>query len=308
MPWCNRARIQQAHDREVGPGGRRKSRNSRVIATEYNGGMSNHILRLGEPGTVRELAGIIRDARRLVGWSQTELAARAGASQPALSRIETGRNARVDVDVAGRLLAALGLVADLTVRDLHLRDRERQADAVHSVLNGFIARRLERWSWLPVLEAQIGDRVPRGWIDLVAYREADRSLLVEETKTDIPDMGGLQRSLSFYQSMAWDVARGLGWNPTRIAVLVVALDSETMAARLADNRDTVTRAFPARIGGVAAWLADPERAAPSGWAIGTCDPATRERAWLRPTMLGARRRPPAYRAYADAAAALLRRR
>jgi transcriptional regulator with XRE-family HTH domain len=270
--------------------------------------MANRILRLGEPSAAREIAGIIRDARRLAGWSQAELAARAGASQPALSRIETGRNAGVDLDAAGRFLAALGMSADLTVRALHLQDRERQTDAVHSVMSGFIARRLERWDWPSVLEAQIGDVVPRGWIDLVAYRKSDRSLLVEETKTDIPDMGGLQRSLSFYQSRAWEVARGLGWRPTRIVVLVVALDSETIARRLADNREVITRVFPARTGDVVAWLSDPAKPAPNGWAIGTCDPASRERAWLRPTTLGARRRAPAYRDYAHAAASLRIRR
>lgn len=270
--------------------------------------MTNRILRLGEPGTSRDLARVILDARHLVGWSQAELASRAGASQAALSRLETGRNAGLDLDAAGRILAALGMSGDLTIQDRHLRDRERQADAVHSVINGFIARRLERWLWLPVLEAQVGSPVPRGWIDLVAYREADRSLLVEETKSDIPDMGGLQRSVSFYQSMAWEVARGIGWNPTRIAVLVVALDSETVAGRLADNRETVTRAFPERIGDVAAWLSDPGRPIPRRWALGTCDPASRERAWLRPTTLGARRRPPAYRDYADAAARVVCRR
>jgi transcriptional regulator with XRE-family HTH domain len=267
--------------------------------------MTDRILRLGEPGAARELARVILDARRLVGWSQAELASRAGASQAALSRLERGRNAGLDLDAAGRFLAALGMTGDLAIRDVHLRDRERQVDAVHSVMSGYIARRLERWQWLPVLEAQVGDRAPRGWIDLVAYRAVDRSLLVEETKSDIPDMGGLQRSLTFYQSMAWEVARGLGWRPARIAVLVVALDSETVAGRLADNRQVVARAFPERVGDVAAWLADPARPAPRRWTLGACDPASRERAWLRPTTLGSRRRPPAYRDYADAAARLV---
>lgn len=270
--------------------------------------MSNRILRLGESSAAPEIARIILDARRLVGWSQAELASRADASQAALSRLETGSTVRLDLDTAGRFLAALGMTAELTIRDRHLQDRVRQADAVHSVMNGFIARRLERWRWLPVLEVQIGAIVPRGWIDLVAYRESDRSLLVEETKSDIPDMGRLQRSVSFYQSMAWEVARSLGWNPARIAVLVVALDTEAVAGRLADNREVVTRVFPERIGDVAAWLADPGESAPKRWALGTCDPASRERAWLRPTMLGARRRPPVYRDYADAAASLIRQR
>ena len=132
-------------------------------------------------------------------------------------------------------------------------------------------------------------------------------LLVEETKTDIPDMGGLQRSVAFYQREAGVAAQRLGWRPVRSAVLVVTLDSVTIAARLAANRDLVVRAFPARIGEVAAWLRDPSQEPPHAWAIGACDPASREHAWLRPTMLGTRRRPPAYEDYAQAAALLLRR-
>lgn len=267
--------------------------------------MSNRILRLGESSAAPEIARSILDARRLVGWSQAELASRADASQAALSRLETGSTVRLDLDAAGRFLAALGMTAELTIRDRHLGDRERQADAVHSVISGFVARRLERSRWQPVLEAQVGHPVPRGWIDLIAFREVDRSLLVEETKSDIPDMGGLQRSVSFYQSMAWEVARGLGWNPTKIAVLVVVLDSESVAQRLVDNREVVTRAFPERIGDVAAWLSDPNGPAPRRWALGACDPASKERAWLRPTMLGARRRPPPYSDYADAASRLV---
>lgn len=270
--------------------------------------MTNRILRLDDPRAARDLADVIARSRRLVGWSQEELASRAGASQAAVSRLETGRTSGLDLQIAARLLHALGMAAELSIRDTHLRDRERQADAVHARLSGFVARGLERWLWLPVLEAEVGDQAPRGWIDILAYREADRSLLVEESKSDIPDVGGLQRSLSFYQSTAWEAARKLGWNPRRIAVLVVALDSDTIAGRLRDNREVLGRAFPERIGDVAAWLADPGRPAPKGWALGTCDPASRAKAWLRPSMLGARRTPPVYRDYADAVARLVRRR
>ena len=177
---------------------------------------------------------------------------------------------------------------------------------MHARLNGHVARRLERTGWLTATEVEIGELAPRGWIDLLAYRPADRSLLVEETKTDIPDMGGLQRSVAFYQREAWAAAQRLGWRPVRSVALVVTLDSVTIARRLAANRDLVVRAFPARIGEVAAWLRDPSREPPRGWAIGACDPASRETAWLRPTMLGSRRRPPAYEDYAHAAAMLLR--
>jgi transcriptional regulator with XRE-family HTH domain len=261
---------------------------------------------LGGSDAARRFGTTIKEARTLVGWSQRELVRRAGVAQATLSRLESCTAATVDMVVTARLLEALGLRTSVEIDDFRLQDRRRQNDGVHAVLNGSSARHLERWLWLPRLEEMIGDAVPLGWIDLLGFREVDRALLVQETKADLPDMGGLQRSVAFYERSALAVARRLGWEPRTVSVLVVALDSESVARRLADNRDIIQRAFPAPIHEIAAWLADPVRPRPRGWAIGTHDPASREAAWLRPTMLGSRRRPPAYRDYADAARKLLR--
>jgi transcriptional regulator with XRE-family HTH domain len=268
--------------------------------------MTSTTLELGDGSIASAIARTIRDSRRLSGWSQRELADRAQTSQATICRLESGRATSIDLVIAHQVLAALGLRPKLVVDDRHLDDRRRQRDAVHARLNGYVARRLERAGWMTAMEVEVGDPEPRGWIDLLAYRTADRSLLVEETKTDLPDMGGLQRSLAFYQREAWVAARRLGWQPIRSVALVVTLDSGTVARRLTANRDVVTRAFPARISEVAAWLSDASRHAPHGWAIGACDPASREARWLRPTMLGSRRRPPAYEDYAQAAGLLLR--
>jgi transcriptional regulator with XRE-family HTH domain len=268
--------------------------------------MTRTVIDLGGDLVVRAVAATIRSSRRVAGWTQRELAARSGTSQATICRLESGLGPTLDLVIAERVLTALGLRPSLVLDDRHLDDRRRQLDGLHARIGGFVARRLERDAWLTASEVEVGEGAPRGWIDLLAYRPADRSLVVEETKADLPDMGGLQRSVAFYQREAWAAARRLGWRPIRSTVLVVALDSEAIARRLADNRDLVTRAFPAPIPGVAAWLRDPGREAPRGWAIGTCDPASRESAWLRPTTLGSRRRPPAYEDYAHAAALLLR--
>ena len=131
-------------------------------------------------------------------------------------------------------------------------------------------------------------------------------MLIEETKTEIRDLGALQRGLAFYEREAWAAAHRLGWRPRRGVVLLVALDTATLGRRLTDNREVVAGAFPAAIGEVTAWLADPGCEPPHGWGIAMADPATRRSRWLRPAVLGARRRPSAYESYADAAARLLR--
>lgn len=272
----------------------------------YNPVVSVTTVDLGTDAVTPGLARVIRDARRRIGWSQDELAHRAETSQTMVSRLESGRATGLEIAVVERVLTALGMRARLVIDGRHLEDRDRQRDGVHARLTGFVSRRLERAGWLTAAEVPLGDGPPRGWIDLLAYRPADHALLIEETKTDLPDMGGLQRSVAFYQREAWGAARRLGWQPTRMGVLVVLLDSAAIAGRLADNRDIAMRSFPARIGDMVTWLATPGGPAPLGWAIGTCDPVSREKVWLRPTTLGSRRRPPAYRDYADAAARLLR--
>lgn len=252
------------------------------------------------------VARAIKDARVLVGWTQRELAARVGVSQSTVCRVESGAAASLDLVVIGRLFTALGLRSQIEVDDFRLDDRRRQQDSLHAVVNGMSARRHEGDGWRTAMEVMIGGDVPHGWIDLLAFREADRALLVQETKADIPDMGGLQRSLAFYERTALAVARGLGWVARSVTVLAVVLDTEAVARRLADSRDLVSRAFPSPVRSTAAWLADPVCPRPVGWTLATCDPASRAAAWLRPTTLGSRRSAPVYRDYADAAARLLR--
>jgi hypothetical protein len=203
------------------------------------------------------------------------------------------------------VLDALGMRPSLGIEDRHLADRRRQADGVHASLNGYGARHLLRLGgWEPpATEVRIGEDVPRGWIDLMAFRPADRSLLVDETKTDIPDMGALQRSVAFYEREAPAVAQALGWRPVRTVVLVLGQDSRQFGRRLADNRELVRAAFPADVARMAAWLTDPAAPRPRGWTLAVADPASRGECWLRPTILGPRRRPPAYEDYADAAPA-----
>ena len=262
-------------------------------------------LALGRRGFAPQLADVVREARLLVGWTQRELATRARTSQASIWRIERGIEQRLDLLVVEGVLEALGIRATLDLDARHLADRRRQRDGVHARLNGYVARRLERLGWQTASEVPLGERAPRGWIDCLAYRPGDRALLVDEIKSDLPDIGALQRSLTFYERDAWAAARAIGWSPRRSVVLLVVLDTAAVARRLADSRDLLTRAFPASIGAFATWLADPAAEAPRGWGIAAVNPVVRGANWLRPTVLDGRRGQPAYADYADAARRLL---
>jgi transcriptional regulator with XRE-family HTH domain len=259
-------------------------------------------------GLIGSIGSLVRRSRILAGWSQRELARRADTSQAAVWRIETGQPEPVDLAVVERLLDALGLRATLQIDDRVFRDRERQLDGVHAWLNGAGARWLGRWGWTTAMEVQLGSPVPTGWLDTLAWRQADRSLLVEETKTDLPDMGALQRRMATYIRSSREAAKAFGWEPARIAGLVIGLDSEALGERLRHNHDLLAVAFPTPVDRMTAWLRDPLEHPPEGWSFALADPASRAEPWLRAIPGSTRRRPSAYRDYDDAAVRMRRRR
>lgn len=266
--------------------------------------MQDRPIRLGARQLAPGLADLVRDARLLIGWSQRELAARSGTSQATVWRIETAGAARLDVLVVERVLSALGIRASLDLDVRHLADRRRQRDAVHARISGYVARNLARLGWRVETEVPIGEDRPRGWIDLLAFRDADACLFLEETKTEIADLGALQRSLAFYEREAWQVAERLGWRARRLVVALVGLDSQTFQDRLRANRELAASAFPVGHAALAATLALPGVELPKGWAIAAVDPSRRGRRWLQATALHGRRSPATYRSYADAAVRL----
>ena len=270
--------------------------------------MTGQSLELGRRAFGPQIADVVREARELIGWTQRELAERARTSHTTIWRLEHASSNHLDLAAIERVLSALGVRATLQMDARHLEDRRRQQDGVHARLTGFVARRLERVGWLTRTEVPIGDGVPRGWIDLLAFRQADAALVVEESKSDIVDMGGLQRSVAFYEREASAAARALGWRPRHVVVVVVVLDSVAVARRLIENRDIARRAFPERADELGSWIDDPAATRPRGWAMAMADPASRRSRWLLPTPLHSTRRTLAYANYADAAARLRARR
>jgi transcriptional regulator with XRE-family HTH domain len=249
----------------------------------------------------------IRSARLAARWTQADLARRLGTTQSAVSRLETGAGSCLDIRLASAAFRILGIRLSVDASTLGLVGRRQQSDFVHARCAGYVARRLQDAGWDNRLEVEIGSGRYRGWIDLLAYRAVDRSAFCIELKTEIDDLGRIERTLAWYEREAWGAARRFGWRPTSMTTGLLVLMSTENDARIQSNRESLHEAFPARAGDLARWLATPGEAKPRS-AIAMIDPRSRRMDWLRPTISDGRRSPAPYRDYRDSAERLAKNR
>jgi DNA-binding XRE family transcriptional regulator len=251
----------------------------------------------------RETGRAIRTSRIDAGWSQRELAARLGTSQAAISRLESGSGPHLDVRLASATLHLLGIRMQLDWATIGLAGRREQRDLVHARCCGHAARRLGGFAWEVRQEVEIGTGRYRGWIDLLAYRAVDRSLFCAEIKTEIDDVGRIQRTLAWYEREAWHVARRVGWQPRKVCSALLVLCSTENDARVMSNRTILEQAFPARARELGLWLATPGLPIPP-MGLAMIDPRSLRADWLRPTMSDGRRSLARYADYGAAAATM----
>ena len=244
-------------------------------------------------------ASTIRETRVAIGWSQAELARRARTSQSSTSRIERGLIDRVDLGVIGRLYDALGCRLSLRVEAPFLSDRLRQREPAHAACVAYVAGRLATAGWEVRREVEIVDGRSHGWIDVLGYRPVGDILLVAEIKTQIEDVGQLERTLGWYEREAPSAARRIGWRTRSVVGAVIVLDTSEAAHRLRANREALLQTFP--LPAIAL-----RRCVDAGLvpvtaqrrAIAAIDPRSRETTWLRATVLEGSRRPARYADYA----------
>ena len=213
----------------------------------------------------------------------------------------------VTLEATESLFEALGIGATLNTALPIVDGPPPQADAVHAWLCGYVGRRLTSAGFDVRHEVEIGNGRFRGWIDVMAFREEDRSLITSEIKTDLPDVGAIQRTTTWYEREAWAAARRFGWRPSLQVVAVLALDSAEVEERIRSNRDLLRAAFPGRAQDLAAWL-EASASSPPGRCLALVDPASRGHQWLRASRTDGRRSPSRYQSYADAAGRHLRTR
>jgi transcriptional regulator with XRE-family HTH domain len=251
-----------------------------------------------------DVGRLVRDGRLLARLSQQELAARSRVTQSRISRIERGRCPTVRYAEVDRLFVTLGvryrIDASLATAAPFVRD------AVHIRCATYAQRRLEADGWLVRREVRVGDGRHIGWIDLVAFHPLARVLLVIEIKTELRDLGAIERSLNGYLRDVRAVASSFGWRPRAMSPVLLVLTTATNDEAIRANRAVLDAAFPGRAADLRRLVSgrptDRER------FIATIDPRSRRRLWLVPTVIDGRRSAAPYADYIDAARALESRR
>jgi transcriptional regulator with XRE-family HTH domain len=240
----------------------------------------------------------VRAVRTALGLSQRTFAGRIGRSQAWLSLLERGRVSRLSIVEADLICRTLGATLVLGVEAPVLIAGARQRDAAHARCVAYVARRLRADGWLVQREVQIGSRSRPGWIDIVAFHPASAVLLIIEVKTELTDLGGLERQLRWYVREAPRAATQFGWQSDAVQGCVLMLSTTATDDRIRENAVGIGQIFPRRwreMMQVVRGVTRPERA----WAIATIDPRSRVRDWCRPTVLDGRRKPAPYRHVAD---------
>lgn len=247
----------------------------------------------------RALVEAVTDSRRRLGWTQRELAHRSGLSQSTVSRLENQLLDKTAVRAALRLLEAMGGGARIGIATPVILQGSRQRDAAHATCVAYVHRRLVRAGWKVCQEVEIILGRTHGWIDLLAFHPATSTLLVIEVKTELHDLGRLQRSLSWYTREAPRAALRLGWRPRRVVGCVLLLATDGNERRLQANRAGLEQAFPCRYEALMALIYDPNsRSGTPGLGIGMIDPASSRQRWIGPARIDGRRTPSPYSDYA----------
>lgn len=241
----------------------------------------------------------VAELRAILGWSQVELARRIDVSQSWVSRVERGSLESLSFDDAERLVEAMGARLVVRVDTPFLADRQRQRDPAHAETVAYVARRLKVHEWLVLTEVEVGGDRSRGWIDILAFHPASGRLLVIEVKTEVRDLGAIQRALGWYEREAWGAARRAGWEPRSVTGVLMLLATEVVDARVRANRLAFEEAFPVRATALAAVLAGAAAEGAVRRAVVMVDPRSRRRRWLRALSVDGRRSPCPYADYAD---------
>jgi hypothetical protein len=193
-----------------------------------------------------------------------------------------------------RLAAALDAELVVELRPALVVGRADQRDAATPPASRRFGW-LERHGYACVVEQPIVDgRVGAG--STCSPRPVGWAPPCRRVKTELRDLGGLQRQVSWYVRAARSAVAQFGWLPRQVAALTAFLATDENDMRLSSQRDAIDQGFPIR----GRTLLDALAGGPfERWGIAMVDPRRRgTRLWLGLRLDGRRSAAP-YASYAD---------
>ena len=121
--------------------------------------------------------------------------------------------------------------------------------------------------------------------------------MVIEVKTELIDLGGLERQLAWYSREARRAGKALGWDPAAVVTAALVLATLVNDDRIRENAAGIRQAFPRRWRDLMQTVRVGEVG--RGWGLALINPQSRVRDWCRPTVLDGRRSQAPYRHVAD---------
>jgi transcriptional regulator with XRE-family HTH domain len=203
----------------------------------------------------------IRALRRRKRWRQEDLAAAAHVSRGVIARIEQGHAAQVTVETLDKVATALGARVNCRL-SWNGEGLDRRLDADHAAVVEAVVRVLRLSDWLVATEVSFSIFGERGSIDVLAFNSEERSLLVVEVKSVVPDVQATLMALDRKERLAKQIARERGWDAASVSRLLVIHENRTARRRIDAHGATFRNAFPDRARDIRRWLAKPEALRP----------------------------------------------
>ena len=239
------------------------------------------------------LGTAVRAARIRAGWRQSDVAVKAGVSASLVSLIERGHADQLALGTLRRVAATLEIRLH-TVPRWRGGDLDRLIHGGHEALREEVARLVAGLAgWVQAPEVSFAVFGERGVIDILAFHEPTRSLLVIELKTELTSIEDLLVTMDRRMRLAKGIARERGWMAATVSGWVVIGGSDANRRRVRGHATTLRSAFPAMGHEIRSWLRRPAGriSALSFWANSNRGGATERVAARKRVRLHAGRRP-----------------
>ena len=198
----------------------------------------------------------MRSLRARNRWRQRDLAARAGLSRDAVSRVERGHLDGLTLGTVSRLVTALDATLVVEVR-WQGADLDRLVDRRHARLQEITARRLTVAGWMASVEVSFNHFGDRGSCDVIAWHPATQSILVVEVKSRLGNVQDTLHRLDVKARLSPFIAEQLSWpKPTSVARALVLAEDRT-SRRVLARHEMLFASFATRGWAAARWLRQP---------------------------------------------------